>query len=91
MQRREVFVTKLDKEVSAERMYKYLKDNEISALSVRKVQPRFANHVSFIVTLSHIDYAKIFDETLWAKGTVLMDFRRGKNTPSICESYPPQA
>lgn len=91
MQRREVFVTKLDKGVSAERMHKYLRDNAISAQCVRKVQPRFSNYASFIITLSHIDYSKIFNEAIWAKGTVIMDFRRGNHNLSITESYPTQA
>lgn len=85
---REVFVSRLDKNTGVARMLEFLKSNEIVPLRIRKVVPHYSGHSSFIIKVTSIDYSKLFSESLWAKGTVVMDFRDRGQALNITEVYP---
>lgn len=88
---KEVFVSRLDRCVTAAQVHAHLKDNGISALRVRKIQPHFATHSSFVVDVTKIDYNKMFSETIWATGTVIMDFKNRGAPLTVTEFFPTSA
>lgn len=90
MRCKEVFVSRLEKGITAARVHAHLKENGISTLQVKKIQPRFATHSSFIISVTNIDYAKIFQEHLWATGTVIMDYIERGTGPHITDTHPSQ-
>lgn len=91
LRHREVFIARLDKSITAARMHAHLKSNGITAYWVKKVEPRYAAHSSsFIVNVTNIDYAKLFEQRLWADGTLVMDFKSRDVAPKITEVFPSQ-
>lgn len=88
MKHKDVFVSNLDKTVTAARMNEHLKAHSISPLKIRKVQPRFATHASFIITVSQIDYPKLFCDAAWTHGTTVMDFRDRGGEIEIVDEFP---
>lgn len=90
LRHREIFVGGLEHDVSASRVHSYLKQHNITALSVKKIEPRFSAHSSFIVAVTNIDYTKLFDERLWATGTIVKNFKTRGSGPKVTESFPVQ-
>lgn len=91
MRCKEVFVSRLEQGITSARVHAHLKEYGISALCVKKIQPRLSTHSSFIINVTNIDYAKLFEERLWAIGTIIMDYRERGTGPKIIEIYPPLA
>lgn len=88
LRHKDLFVAGLDNSITATRVHAHLKENGITALCVKKVEPRYGAHTSFIITVANIDYAKLFDERLWAKGTLVKDYKARGAGPRITESFP---
>lgn len=83
-----LFLSRLDSNVTAVQVHNHLAKHRISALRVRKIKPRFASHSSFILDVPEIEASKVFDESLWGKGTLIMDYRNRRKNVDVVETFP---
>lgn len=84
----QIFVSRLDYNVTAAQVHAHLKQSDISVFKVRKIRPRFPSHSSFIIDVPEIEAAKVFNEALWSKGTLVMDYRSKRGPVDILEYFP---